>query len=124
MIIAAAMMTHEQRLDRLERIAKLFVKAGLRQRANLRRMDEKINILNDAQIKNEDGMAELRKNMNEMLEAQKRNDERFAKTDELFAKTDERFARSDERFARFESHTDETLKTLKELLRQRNNGNP
>jgi hypothetical protein len=109
------MMTHEQRLDRLERIAKLFVKAGLRQRANLRRMDEKINILIDTQIKNEDGMAELRKNMNEMLKAQRRNDERFAKTDE-------RFARSDERFAKFESHTDETLKTLKELLRQRNNG--
>jgi hypothetical protein len=75
-------MTPEQRLDRLERIAKLLVRAGMRAR---REMNEKINILLDAQI---------------------RNDERFAKTDERFAKTDEKFARlaetsalADEKFA-------------------------
>ena len=52
-------MTPEQRLDRLERIAKLFVRAGLRTRTNirsqhdtirdhresLREQNEKINIL-------------------------------------------------------------------------------
>jgi hypothetical protein len=58
-------MNSEQRLDRLERIAKLFVTAGLRARRNMRDTDEKMNILIDAQI---------------------RNEERFANSDERFAK--------------------------------------
>ena len=57
-------MNSEQRLDRLERIAKLFVTAGLRARRNMRDTDEKMNILIDAQI---------------------RNEERFANSDERFA---------------------------------------
>ena len=61
-------LTSEQRLDRLERIAKLFVAAGLRARRNMRDMDEKMNILIDAQI---------------------RNEERFAKSDERFAELKE-----------------------------------
>lgn len=87
-------MTSEQRLDRLERIAKLFVRAGLRARRNMRDMDEKMNILIDAQIRNE----------------------------ERFAKSDERFARSDERFAKFEVNTDQTLKTLSEIVKRLPNG--
>ena len=62
-------MTSEQRLDRLERIAKLFVAAGLRARRNMRDTDEKMNILIDAQIQNE---------------------ERFAKSDERFARFETR----------------------------------
>src|SRR5690349_8435859 len=38
-------MTPEQRLDRLERVAKLFVAAGLRAREQSRQQSEKINIL-------------------------------------------------------------------------------
>lgn len=68
-------MTPEQRLDRLELIAKLLVRAGIRAR---REMNEKINILLDARI---------------------RNDERFAKTDEKFARLAETSAQSDEKFA-------------------------
>ena len=94
-------MTSEQRLDRLERIAKLFVAAGLRARRNMRDMDEKINILIDAQI---------------------RNEEQFARSDERFGKSDERFARSDERFARFEVRTDQTLKALMEIVKKLPNG--
>ena len=94
-------MTSEQRLDRLERIAKLFIAAGLRARRNMRDMDEKINILIDAQI---------------------RNEERFARSDERFAKSDERFARSDERFARFEVRTDQTLKALMAIVKKLPNG--
>lgn len=88
-------MTSEQRLDRLERIAKLFVKAGLRARRNMRDMDDKINILIDAQIRNE----------------------------ERFAKSDERFAKSDERFASFEVGMDQTLKALMEIVKNPRNGN-
>ena len=50
-------MTPEQRLDRLEGIAKLIVRDGLRTRREGRQPDEKINILIDAQIKNEEKFA-------------------------------------------------------------------
>jgi len=52
-------MTTEQRLDRLERIATLFVKAGLRARANAREQDQKINILIDAQVRLTDAQTRL-----------------------------------------------------------------
>ena len=51
-------------------------------------MDEKMNILIDAQIRNE-----------------------------------ERFAKSDERFARFEIRTDQTLKALMEIVKKTRNEN-
>jgi D-serine deaminase-like pyridoxal phosphate-dependent protein len=49
----------EERLDRLERIAKLLVRAGLRARRELRQQDDKITIMMDAQIKNEERFAAL-----------------------------------------------------------------
>lgn len=51
----------EERLDRLERIAKLLVRAGLRARREMRQQDDKITIMMDAQIKNEERFAELAK---------------------------------------------------------------
>ena len=53
------MKNAEERLDRLERIAKLLVRAGLRARRELRQQDDKITIMIDAQIKNEERFAEL-----------------------------------------------------------------
>ena len=53
------MMTPEEKLDRLERIARLMVRAGLRARREMRQQDDKITIMIDAQIKNEDRFAEL-----------------------------------------------------------------
>jgi hypothetical protein len=50
-------MTPEQRFDRLERIVKLLIKAGLRARKQSR--DEKIGIIVDAQMRNEQRFAEL-----------------------------------------------------------------
>ncbi|HYN25509.1 MAG TPA: hypothetical protein VES69_10755 [Pyrinomonadaceae bacterium] len=52
-------MTPEQRLDRLERIAKLFVNAGLRARREIRGHDNKIDYLVDCQIHNEERFAKL-----------------------------------------------------------------
>ena len=69
-------MTPEQRLDRLERIAKLFVKAGLRVRYQAREHDEKINMIFNLQIQNEERFA--------------RNEERFAQLVESQAHTDQR----------------------------------
>ena len=65
------MMTPEQRLDRLERIARLLVRAGLRARREMRQQDDKITIMMDAQLKNEQRFAEL-------AESQKRTDRLFA----------------------------------------------
>jgi hypothetical protein len=62
----------EERLDRLERIAKLLVRAGLRARREMRSQDDKITIMIDAQIKNEDRFAELaesQKQTNRRLDA-------------------------------------------------------
>lgn len=52
-------MTSEQRLDRLERIAKLMATAGLRARNRVLEHDEKISILLDAQIRTETAFARL-----------------------------------------------------------------
>ncbi|HEX6622544.1 MAG TPA: hypothetical protein VF064_02445 [Pyrinomonadaceae bacterium] len=67
-------MTPEQRLDRLERIAKLLVRAGMGGRRRMREMDEKVDILLNAQIKNEGLFA--------------RNEERFAQLAESQAHSD------------------------------------
>jgi hypothetical protein len=69
-------MMPEQRLDRLERIAKLFAKAGRRVRREVREHESKINYLIDLQMHNE--------------ELQKHNEERFAKLDESRVRTDGR----------------------------------
>lgn len=65
-------MTEEQGLDRLERIVKLMIKAGLRARQQTREQsrerNEKISILIDSQMKNEERLAAL----------SERTDERFA----------------------------------------------
>jgi len=60
----------EERIDRLERIAKLLVRAGLRARREMRQQDDKITIMSDAQIKNEERFAEL-------AESQKHTDRRL-----------------------------------------------
>jgi pyruvate-formate lyase len=60
----------EERLDRLERIARLLVRAGLRGRRQMREQDDKITIMIDAQIKNEARFAEL-------AESQKQTDRRL-----------------------------------------------
>ncbi|HEV7746807.1 MAG TPA: hypothetical protein VGO56_17560 [Pyrinomonadaceae bacterium] len=66
------MKKSEERLDRLERIAKLLVRAGLRARREMRQQDDKITIMMDAQIKNEDRfavLAESQKNTDRRLDA-------------------------------------------------------
>ena len=47
-------MGSAQRLDRIERILKLMVSAGSRARRSGREQDDKINMIVDYQIKNEE----------------------------------------------------------------------
>ena len=89
-------MTSEQCLDRLERLAKLFAKAGLRARGEFRKQYE---ILMDAQLRNEASIA--------------RNEERFAK-----------LAEAQTRLADSHIHTDERLDALIDIVREGRRGNP
>jgi len=102
-------MTSEERLDRLERIAMLMARAGLRVR---REQNEKINIIIDAQIKNEDRFAQ--------------NEERFAKLAEAQQLTDQRFkelAESQKELAASQKLTDQSLNALIDIVRRNRNGN-
>jgi len=67
----------EERLDRLERIARLLVRAGLRARREMRQQDDKITIMMDAQIKNEERFAKLAQSQAELAEAQAHTDRRL-----------------------------------------------
>jgi len=67
----------EERLDRLERIAKLLVRAGLRARREMRQQDDKITIMIDAQIKNEERFAKLAQAQTELAESQTHTDRRL-----------------------------------------------
>ncbi|MDQ2938047.1 MAG: hypothetical protein M3R67_11145 [Acidobacteriota bacterium] len=70
-------MSTEDRLDRLERIARLMVRAGLRARREMRQQDDKITILIDAQIKNEERFAKLVQTQTELSASQIQTDRRL-----------------------------------------------
>jgi hypothetical protein len=104
-------MTTEQRLERIERIAKLFVRAGLRERRNRQYLDEKINIIVNYQIQNEERFA--------------KNEERFAKNEDRFAENEDRFARLTEtvnQLAEAQTGTDRRLNSIIELIERERNG--
>ena len=110
-------MTTDQRLDRIERILIFHFNAGRRERKRVRETDEKINILIDAQIKNEEGFRELRERFNETDRKWQESDrkwqevrESFREIRDLFWKTDERINSLDEG----QSRTDRRLNELNE----------
>jgi len=70
-------MMPEERLDRLERITKLMVKAGLRARQQMREQDQKIGILIDAQIKNEERFGKLVEAQTRLIDSQTHTDQRL-----------------------------------------------
>lgn len=104
-------MTHEERLDRLERIARLMVRAGLRARREMRQQDDKITIMIDAQIKNEDRFAEL-------AGAQHQHDDKIAMLIDAQLKNEDRFAKNEDRFAELAGRMD----TLVDIVQNGRNG--
>jgi predicted nuclease with TOPRIM domain len=114
-------MTPEERLDRLERIAKLFVRAGLRARTNIRKQHDTIR-------DHRESLREQDEKIDILINMQIENENRFAKNEERFARNEERFARNEERFARTEqalehlialqSRTDEKVQALIDTLRR------
>lgn len=77
-------MTPEQRLDRVERILVLFVKAGRRGRGEYRQQsreqEDKINILIQTQIETEEIMKRLAVSQAELTESQKLTDKAVRET--------------------------------------------
>jgi hypothetical protein len=87
-------MTDEERLDRLERIMKLVVRAGLRERRDTR---DKIDALNDAHVRTEEAMARMADAQRSMADAQKN-------------------------MADAQAHTDKRLDALIDIVREGRNG--
>ena len=104
-------MTHEQRLDRLERIAKLFVRAGATYRRDLRELGDKLNILVDTHTRNE-----ARFKLNEALfQSQSvEYEKRFNKNEERFNRHEERFQRHEARLTKLSEKTDRRFVALAE----------
>ena len=100
-------MTSEQRLDRIERILKLMVNAGLRARRDVREQDEKINIIVDHQIETEE---RFRQNQ-EMF---RQNEERFA----LLAEAQTRLAEAQTRLTDSQMHSGHKLNALIDIVRR------
>ena len=117
-------MTPEARLDRLERVAKLFVKAALRARRNMREMDEKLNILGDLQIQNQEKFAKNEERFAKLAESQEGTDRKLA---DLQIQNQEGFAKNEERFAKLaesQERTDRKLADLIDIIRGGRNGTP
>jgi uncharacterized protein YceH (UPF0502 family) len=91
-------MTSEERLDRLERIAKLFVRAGLRERRYRSEQAGKVNIIINAQIENEERFAKLAQSHNEL-------------------------AQSVNELARAQTQTENRLDSLIDIIKRDRNGN-
>jgi tRNA uridine 5-carbamoylmethylation protein Kti12 len=106
-------MTSEQRLDRLERIAKLFVRAGLRERSNRRELDEKINIIVNAQIDNEERFAKLSSEIT-------RSHNELALS---LSQSHNELAQSLNELAKAQTRTENRLDSLIDIVKQDRNGN-
>ena len=103
-------MTSEQRLDRLERIAKLFVSAGLRARRNMKDQEEKINIIiNNNQIEHDERFAALNRSL------ERSHNELSQSQNEL--------SRSMNELAKAQVHTNQRLDSLIDIVRRDRNGN-
>ena len=121
-------MSSEQRLDRLERMLLLVVKAGARERKairervvetreGLKETDEKINALIDAQMRNEEVYAQSRHRtdeaMVELARAQANTQEALAhfqiRTEESLGQFARRTEEGMSRLARAQANTEEKL---------------
>jgi predicted transposase YdaD len=104
------MMTSEQRLDRLERIAMLMVRVGARVR---REQNEKIHIIIDAQIRNEDRFATLAENL-------ARSHNELAAS---IAQSHNELSQSLNELAKAQTQTENRLDSLIEIITRDRNGN-
>ena len=113
-------MTPEQRLDRAERILLRMAKSGREARSEFR---QKINILIDAQIKNEAAWRaeshELNEKINILTHSQLGTDEQIKNTNEQI----KALAASQAELTKSQKLTDHALRAFINSLRKGGNGN-
>jgi putative heme iron utilization protein len=113
-------MSPERRLDRLESIAKLMIKAGRRERKETR---EKINALIDAQMRHEEAYAQSKRITDEAMAELARAQ---ANTQEALAQFARRTGDEMTKLARAQTNTEEHLsaltKNVDRLVNERGNG--
>lgn len=130
-------MTSEHRLERLERILKLIIKAGARERKETR---EKINALIDAQMRTEDTLKKFEARTDDfqahtqeflfrLEEAQLHTEEalsRLARGQERLKAAQVRTEEAMARLAQAQASTDEKLNsfidTVERMIKERRNG--
>jgi predicted nuclease with TOPRIM domain len=121
-------MTPELRLDRLERLARLFVRAGIRYRRDLRELGDKLNIMVNMQIKNDERFARnqerFARNEERFARREERNEERFARNEARLVALSERTDRRFLQLADSQAQTDRSLAELIKIVRTGHNGNP
>ncbi len=111
-------MTPEQRLDRLERVAKLIVKAGLRARKQSREQDETINILIHSQMKATEQMIDLQGTVRDLATGQANHDEILERLSAGQAEHDEIL----KGLAAGQAKTEEALRAFLNRFRKGRNG--
>ena len=112
-------MTNEQRLDRIERIGKLFVRAGLHERRSRRELDEKIDIIINSQIANAGRFARTDAQIAALTESQQHTDTQIVVLTESQKHTDAQIAVLSES----QKQTDRRLDTLIDIVIKGTNGN-
>ena len=124
-------MTSEQRLDRLERIAKLFVRAGLRARRNMKEQAEKINIIINNQIEHDERFAKMSQaielSRQELAQAIERSHNELSQSIDRshteLSHSHNDLSRSLNELAKAQIHTSGRLDALIEIVRRDRNGN-
>ena len=112
-------MTPETRLDRLERIAMLLVRAGDRARKQFREQLRQQHRDHEEQHRDHDHKITY------LVDLQIENEAKFARNEERFERNEERFERNEERFAKLaesQVNTDRRLNSLIEIIKEGRNG--
>jgi hypothetical protein len=104
-----------KRIDRLERLAKLFVNAGRRERREQRAVDEKVGILITSHIEVEAQMKEQREQLAQLIAAQAHN-EAFTQ------KNSESIAELKEHIDRVTNNVDRLAETVERFIANKNGG--
>ena len=108
----------------MERIAKLIVRAGVRYRRDMHQLGDKLNILVDTQIKNDE---RFKQDEAAFQSRSAEYEKRFNRNEARFNRDEERFNRDEEKLAKLSQKTDEKFAELAELIRiltRGRNGNP
>jgi len=106
-------MTSEQRLDRLERVAKLFVRAGLGARRTIQEQSEKINIIISNQMEHDDRFAKMSQSI----------EQSHNELSQSLDRSHTELSQSLNELAKAQIHTSGRLDVLIEIVRRDRNGN-